>query len=108
MIYATPQNVLHNKIHKLSSYKFIIPVVLVKCMFQNLEQYKGFQSANVCKTESVYSDLLSELVLFQFDTVLDAVAYMFVQKLGIELSNSYSHQYQKLLISYHNINTTVL
>ena len=66
-------------------------------MFQHLEQYNIFQSANVCKIEPVYSDLLLELALFHIDTVLDAVAYMVVQKLGIEQSNSYSPKYQKIL-----------
>ena len=64
----------------------------MKYTFQNLEQYKVFQSANVCKTEPVYSDLLLELALFQFDTVSAAVVYKGAQKLETELSNFYPHQ----------------
>ena len=61
-------------------------------MFQNLMQCQVYQSANVCKSEPVYSDLLSELALFQSDRVLAAVAYRVVQKLGTALSNFYFHQ----------------
>ena len=44
-------------------------------MFQNLEQYRACLSVNACKSMPVYSGLLSELVLFLFDTVSVAAAY---------------------------------
>ena len=69
----------------------------------NLEQYKVFQFSNVCKTGHIYSGLLSELELFQFDTIL-VVAYRVGKILGIELSDFYLHQCQMSLISYHSIN----
>ena len=63
-------------------------------MLQNLMQYMIYQSTSWCKSESVYSDLLLELVLFQFDTVLAVVVYRAVQKLEIKLSNFYLCQCQ--------------
>ena len=84
-----------------------ILVVAMKCMFQNLKQYKVYQFSNVYNIEPAHSSLLLELELFQFDTILAAVVYKVVQILGIELPNFYPHQCQKLLISCHNINITV-
>ena len=66
----------------------------MKYMFQNLVQCKVYQTVSVCKSEHVYFDPLWELVLFQFDTGSAAAVYRVVQKLGIELSNFYSHQCQ--------------
>ena len=84
-----------------------IVVVTMKCMFQNLKLYKVCQFSNLYKIEFVYSGLLLELELFQFDTILFVVVYRVEQILEIELSNFYPHQCQKLLTSCHNINITI-
>ena len=69
-----------------------VPVISMKYMFQNSNQYKVFQFSIVYKTGLVYSSLLSEMGLSQFDTISAVVVYRVNQIPGIVLLNFYSHQ----------------
>ena len=102
-IYVLLQKVLCNKIHSQFSCTLLVLAVLMKYMFQNLEQCRVYLSVSECKNLLVYSDLWWELVLFLFNTVSAVVEYMALQKLEIELLNFYLHQFLTQLISYHNI-----
>ena len=64
-------------------------------MCLNLEQYRVYLSASVCRNLPVYFDLQWELVLSLSDTKSVAVAYMAVQKMEIELFNFLLDQFQR-------------
>ena len=71
-------------------------------MFLNLVVCMVSLLLNIYKTTLLHFHLQLELEWLLFDIISNVAEYVAEQILGIELLNSFGHQYQMLPISYHN------